>query len=76
MSEPRTRKEARATATPNVWVPSPEVRLWLYRVLAAAGPLLVFYGFATAEEVALWLGVGGTVLGTVPLTVAAKNVPR
>lgn len=76
MTTPRTRAEARATQTPNKWVPSPAVRLWLYRVIAAAGPLVVFYGLATSEEVALWLGLGATVLGTPAASLAASNVPR
>lgn len=62
--------------TPNKWIPRPELRRWLYRVLGAGGPLIVFYGWMTAEEVALWVGLGGTILGTVPSAVAAANTPR
>lgn len=62
--------------TPNRWIPSPEVRAWVYRVLAAVGPLVVFYGWATADEVALWLGLGGTILGTGPAALAAVNTPK
>lgn len=64
------------TDTPNRWIPRPEVRAWLYRILAAVGPLVVFYGWASSEEVALWLGIGGTILGTPAGTVAAANVPK
>ena len=41
----------------NKIIPSPAVRAWIYGILIAAGPLAVFYGLATAQEVALWLGV-------------------
>jgi len=67
---------ANPTTTPNRWIPSPAVRKYLYAVLAAVGPLVVFYGLATAEEVALWLGIGATVLGTPTGTLAAVNTPR
>lgn len=71
-----TRAELRPTRTPNKWIPSPTVRLWLFRCLGSAGPLLVFYGLATAEEVALWLGLGATILGTPAAALASANVPR
>lgn len=71
-----TRAALRPTQTPNKWVPSPTARLWLFRSFAAAGPLVVFYGLATAEEVALWLGFGATILGTPAATLASVNVPR
>lgn len=74
--KPATRAQAKATRTPNRWVPRPEFRLWLYRVLGAVGPLVVFYGWASTEEVALWLGVGATILGTPAAALAAANVPR
>jgi hypothetical protein len=40
-----------------------KARQRLYVTLAAAGPLLVFYGLASSEEVALWLGVVSAALG-------------
>lgn len=67
---------ANATQTPNKWVPRPEIRAWIYRVLAAVGPILVFYGIATAEEVALWLALGGTILSTGALALASANTPK
>lgn len=67
---------ANPTETPNRWIPRPELRKYLYAVLAAVGPLVVFYGLATAEEVALWLGIGATVLGTPTGALAAVNTPR
>lgn len=71
-----TRAALRPARTPNKWIPSPKVRLWVFRSVAAAGPLVVFYGLATAEEVALWLGLGATILGTPALTLASVNVPK
>lgn len=38
-------------------------RAWLYRVLLAVAPLLAAYGIATGTQVALWVAVGGAVLG-------------
>lgn len=77
MSIPNTRAAAKlATTTPNKWIPRPELRAWLYRVLAAAGPIVVFYGLMTAEEAALWIGLGGTVLATPAGALASVNVPK
>ena len=78
MTAPRTRAEAkaRATVTPNRIIPWPEVRRWAFRVIAAAGPVVVFYGLATADEVALWIGLGGTILATPSSSLAAANVPK
>ena len=73
--QPATRADAK-TATPNRWIPRPEFRRYLYAILAAAGPIVVFYGLATSEEVALWLGLGATVLGTPASTLAAANTPK
>lgn len=51
-----------------------KIRLYLYAVIVSAGPLATFYGFATADEVALWLGLGGTILGVPAGTVAVANL--
>lgn len=72
---PTTRAELK-NQTPNRLVPRPELRKWIYRILAAAGPIVVFYGLATAEEVALWLGLGATILGTPGVLLADANTPR
>ena len=71
-----TRAALRPTRTPNRWIPSPAVRRWVFRSIAAAGPLVLFYGLATAEEIALWLGLGATILGTPGATLASVNVPK
>ena len=75
MSAPKTRAEARATRTPNRWVPSPAARLWLYGIAVAVAALLVGYGILTIEQGGLWLAVIGAILGT-SNAVAARNVPR
>lgn len=71
-----SRAALRPTRTPNKWIPSPKARIWVFRSIAAAGPLVVFYGLATSEEVALWLGLGATILGTPAASLASANVPR
>lgn len=38
-------------------------RAYIYRILLGASPLVVFYGIATADEVALWVTLGANVLG-------------
>jgi len=57
----------------NKIIPSPAVRAWIYGTLIAAGPLTVFYGLATAQEVALWLGVAASALGN---GLALANTPK
>lgn len=57
---------------PNTIIPNAKVRAWIYGVLVAAGPLAVFYGLATQEEVALWLGVAASALGN---GLALANTP-
>lgn len=51
-----------------------KLRAWIYGVLVAAGPLASFYGLLTNEEIVLWLGLGGTLLGVPAGTVAAANL--
>ena len=57
----------------NKIIPSPRLRAWIYGVLIAAGPLAVFYGIATTQEVALWLGVAASALGN---GLALVNTPK
>lgn len=45
-------------------------RAYVYRVLLALQPLVLFYGIASESEVALWLGVISAALG---LGLATKN---
>lgn len=42
---------------------SESTRAYIYRILTAASLLVVAYGLASTEEVALWLGVAAAVLG-------------
>jgi len=46
------------------WIKDPGVRGYLYRVLVAAAAVAAGYGIVTSEELALWLGLAATVLGT------------
>ena len=54
---------------------SPKTRLYVYGVLGAAAPLLVAYGIVSEQHIALWLSLGGTILATGGLGLAAANVP-
>lgn len=38
-------------------------RAWIYRVLLAVVPILVFYGAIDESQVAVWLGLASSVLG-------------
>ena len=38
-------------------------RIWVYGIGIAAGSVAVVYGFMTAEEVAVWLGLLSAILG-------------
>ena len=51
-----------------------EIRKWLYAVLIAVGPILTFYGVASDAEVALWIGLGATVIGVPQGAVAVSNL--
>lgn len=44
---------------------TPAVRAWIYRVLAAAGAIALFYGWLSGEELTVWLGLVATILGNV-----------
>lgn len=76
MNTPRTRAEARATQTPNRWVPSPAVRTWLYSIIAAAVPLLVLLGVVTVDIGAHVLNIAAALLAIGGLALAAGNTPK
>lgn len=44
------------------WLADERVRAYIYRIGTPIGALLVFYGFLSEQELALWLGVVGAVL--------------
>lgn len=48
-----------------------ERRKWIYRVILAAQPLVVFYGLMESEEVALWVSAISAALG---VGVASANM--
>ncbi len=60
-------------STPIEKVPSP-VRRWIYTTLAAVALLGVFYGWATNEEVAVWLSVIEVALVVPSVEVARSRV--
>lgn len=64
-----------AAETPNRWIPSPKVRAYIYKAMVAAGPVALLYGWLTTEEIAVWLGLGGTLLATPAGALAAANTP-
>ena len=41
----------------------------VYAILGAIGALALFYGIASEAEIALWLGLAGTILGNGMATV-------
>ena len=43
-----------------------KTRAYIYRILLAVSPLVAFYGFLSADELALWLGVASTILNIMP----------
>lgn len=45
---------------------SEKTRAYIYRILLAVSPVVAFYGFLSADELALWLGVASTVLNILP----------
>lgn len=51
---------------------TPARRLWLYRVLLAALPLLIAYGALTADQAALWIAAAAAILG---IGTAAAHTP-
>lgn len=44
-------------------IPSAKIRAYVYGVMVAASPLVIYYGVATLEEVGLWIALGGVALG-------------
>ena len=61
--------------TPNRWIPTPEIRKYIYRVLVAVGPVALLYGLVTDAELIVWLGLAETILATPVGLLAAANVP-
>lgn len=51
-----------------------EARKYAYAVGLAAGPVLIFYGYMSAEEFAIWAGFGATVLGVANSAPALANL--
>lgn len=41
----------------------PKVRAYVYGVMVAAGAVALVYGLVNAEQLGVWLALGGAVLG-------------
>lgn len=61
--------------TPNRWIPRPEVRKYIYRVLVAVGPVALLYGLVTDAELIVWLGLAETILASPVGALALANTP-
>lgn len=63
---------------PNKWIPSVDVRRYIYRVFAALLPVAGFYGWLGPEELPLYLQLGSVILGVgggAAAAIAAVNTP-
>ena len=47
-------------------------RAYIYGILLAVGAVVLVYGFVTKEELAVWLALGGAILGN---GLALANTP-
>jgi len=54
---------------------TPKVRKRIYRIAQAVGPVVLAYGIASENEVAVWTGLFNAIIG-VPFELAARNVPE
>lgn len=50
-------------------------RAWIYRVLTAANPILIFYGVIEEQVAPLWMGLAGALLGTGLATIYTPSDP-
>lgn len=46
-----------------MFIKDPQLRAYIYGVLVALGAIALAYGIVTSEELAVWLGLGGSILG-------------
>ena len=63
--------EHRAT-TGNI-IPSAKIRAYVYGLMVAASPIVIFYGLATIQEVGLWIAFGGVALGVTNVVALANT---
>lgn len=52
---------------------SEKTRAYIYRISVAALPVLVAYGVLAENQVAMWLGLAGAVLGVGTNALASAN---
>lgn len=67
---------ADSTPTTPSWMPSEQVRRWIYGVVAALLPILAFLHFISGGDVQLWLDLATAVLGLGTPLMALLNVPK
>ncbi|ASZ72601.1 holin [Arthrobacter phage Nellie] len=46
-----------------MFIKSPATRAYIYGILVAVGAIALVYGLVTEEQLAVWLGLGGSILG-------------
>jgi len=46
-----------------MFIKSDRTRAYIYGILVAAGAIALTYGIVSSEELAVWLGLGGSILG-------------
>lgn len=56
-------------------ITSPKVRAYIYGILAAAGAVALVYGLVNAEQLGVWLALGGAAL-CLSNSLSLANVPQ
>lgn len=46
-----------------MFISDPKLRAYIYGILVALGAIALTYGIVSKEELAVWLGLGGSILG-------------
>lgn len=44
-------------------ITNPQIRAYIYGIMIAAGAVALVYGLVNAEQLGVWLALGGAVLG-------------
>jgi hypothetical protein len=56
-------------------ITNPKTRAYIYGVMVAAGAVALVYGLVNAEQLGVWLALGGAVLG-LSNGLALANTPK
>lgn len=46
-----------------MFIKDPKVRAYIYGILLAVGSIALCYGIVTDQELAVWIALGGAILG-------------